>query len=159
MSNQFNNVLLEQYLLYTWLFLLSTTGMYIAGVFKNMGESHFQDEVFLTSVGTYAALSNTLGRLTIGAVADKYGPIRTLSFLNIFFSVVLLTYAYTPYMGEVNCSRYFIFCVSCVHITYNRLLVFSLYCTGNVRHINVSNTIPVGRKLVHVSIRVHHFIW
>ena len=104
MSNQFNNVLLEQYLLYTWLFLLSTTGMYIAGVFKNMGESHFQDEVFLTSVGTYAALSNTLGRLTIGAVADKYGPIRTLSFLNIFFSVVLLTYAYTPYMGEVNCN-------------------------------------------------------
>lgn len=76
--------------------------MYIAGVFKNMGETHFQDEAFLTSVGTYAALSNTLARLTIGFVADRYGPLRTLTVLNIIFSVALATYAYTPYMGEVS---------------------------------------------------------
>lgn len=77
-------------------------GMYIAGVFKNMGETHFEDEVFLTSVGTYAALSNTLGRLTIGAVADRMGPLKTLSLINIVLSAVLVTYAYTPYMGEVS---------------------------------------------------------
>ena len=82
-------------------FYLMLPGMYIAGVFKNMGETHFEDEVFLTSVGTYAALSNTLGRLTIGAVADRYGPLKTLSVLNVVFSAILVTYAYTPYMGEV----------------------------------------------------------
>ena len=76
--------------------------MYIAGVFKNMGETHFDDEQYLTMVGTYAALSNTLARLTVGALADKYGPLRTLSVVNVIYSAVLVTYAYTPYMGEVS---------------------------------------------------------
>ena len=80
-------------------------GMYIAGVFKNMGETHFEDEIFLTAVGTYAALSNTLGRLTIGAVADRYGPLKTLSVTNFILCAVLATYAYTPYMGEVSAVR------------------------------------------------------
>jgi nitrate/nitrite transporter NarK len=77
-------------------------GMYIAGVFKNMGEDHFKDEVFLTAVGTYAALSNTLARLIIGVVADRYGPLRTLWGINIIFCVVMVTYAYTPYVGQVG---------------------------------------------------------
>ena len=76
--------------------------MYIAGVFKNMGESHFKDEVFLTAVGTYAALSNTISRLCVGALADRYGPLRTLFLLNIILSTVLVSYAYTPYVGEVT---------------------------------------------------------
>jgi hypothetical protein len=98
----YNTKILDAFICVVYRSVYVCAGMYIAGVFKNMGENHFKDEIFLTSVGTYAALSNTLGRLTIGAVADRYGPLRTLSFINIVFSVVLVTYAYTPYMGEVR---------------------------------------------------------
>ncbi|KAG9510437.1 hypothetical protein GZH46_01022, partial [Fragariocoptes setiger] len=47
--------------------------IYLLFVYKPFGQTFIQDDYFLSAVGAACAISNTVGRLTMGHVKDKFG--------------------------------------------------------------------------------------
>ena len=83
--------------------VIVSTGLYIAGVFRTFGETHFNnDDSFLTSVGSFASLANTLGRVLWGSVGDRCGSMHTLVVMNVVFAFAFATYGLSFTFGKVS---------------------------------------------------------
>jgi hypothetical protein len=82
-------------------FITTTVGgMYVAGTFKVFGQSHFSDEVFLSTISSVASIFNSSGRIVWGYIADQIGALKTLAVLSFIFAVVLMTYPSSVELGQ-----------------------------------------------------------
>lgn len=84
--------------------LVTTTvgGMYIVGTFKTFGQSHFNNELFLTTITSLSSISNLFGRIFWGYLGDRYGAIRTLTFMSIVFAALIMSYHDAPLLGKTG---------------------------------------------------------
>lgn len=84
--------------------LITTTigGMYIAGTFKTFGQLHFHNEIFLSTVSSFASVFNSGGRIFWGSMSDIFGPVQTLLVMSFLFSITIFTYPSSIYLGEAG---------------------------------------------------------
>ena len=76
-------------------------GMYLCGTYKTYGKEIFEDEKFLSMVGSTSSIFSAAGRIFWGAVGDKIGAVEALICMSFFFSTIISTYALSPFvMGE-----------------------------------------------------------
>lgn len=88
-------------------FLFTTVGgMYVAGTFKTLGERSFTNENYVSAVGSFSAIFNSLGRVFWGYVGDRIGSIHSLAMVNFVFAVAIWTYPYSVTLREVGYSAW-----------------------------------------------------
>ena len=75
-------------------------GMYLCGTYKTYGKLSFDDENFLSMVGSTSSIFSAAGRIMWGAVGDRIGAVEALICMSFFFSIIISTYALSPLMGE-----------------------------------------------------------
>lgn len=82
--------------------LITTTigGMYILGTFKTFGQLHFHNEVFLSTVTSFASIFNSGGRIFWGSMSDIFGPVQTLLVMSFLFTVTIFTYPSSVFLGQ-----------------------------------------------------------
>jgi MFS family permease len=75
-------------------FLLTAIGgIFIVGTYKSdFGSKHFDDDVFLSLVGSFASLFNAAGRVFWGAVADRKGYRFAIGGMAALLTVSLATF-------------------------------------------------------------------
>ena len=76
-------------------------GIYMSGTYKTYGLKSFDDEIFLTFVGSTSSIFSASGRIFWGALGDRIGAIQTLLWINFIFSIILGTYNYSAIWGEL----------------------------------------------------------
>lgn len=81
------------------LILTTVGGMYLAGTQKVYGQQIFRSDAFLSTVSSISSIFNAVGRLFWGSMADRFGPIKTITGLSLIFSIVILSYASSPLLG------------------------------------------------------------
>lgn len=82
-------------------FIMTTVGgMYISGTFKVFGQTAIHDESYLSFIASTASLFNTAGRVTWGSLADRFGALRTLTYSNFLFALIIGTYPFALTQGE-----------------------------------------------------------
>lgn len=82
-------------------FITTTVGgMYLAGTFKTYAQKEFTSELFLSTLGSIAAVFNAVGRIFWGALADYVGPTETLIAMSLVYSVLILTYSHSTGLGQ-----------------------------------------------------------
>ena len=82
-------------------FITTTVGgMYLCGTYKTYGKMFFRDEKFLSLVGSTSSIFSAAGRILWGAVGDRIGAVEALMVMSFLFSIVTVTYALSPNMGE-----------------------------------------------------------
>jgi MFS family permease len=79
--------------------LTGVAGIFITATYKTYGLNSFHDDYYLSYLGSSASLFNVCGRITWGALADRIGPVKTLSILSFFFAIILATYSSAPAWG------------------------------------------------------------
>lgn len=88
-------------------FAMTTVGgMYIAGTFKTYGQSYFHDESYLMTISSLSSIFNFLGRVSWGAISDRFGALRTLLCMTTFFALILYTYSWSVQLGEPGFALY-----------------------------------------------------
>lgn len=83
----------------TCLILTTVGGMYLAGTQKVYGQRIFKSDSYLSTVSSISSIFNAVGRIFWGAMADRFGPIKTITFLSLLFSIIILSYPSSPLLG------------------------------------------------------------
>lgn len=147
----------------TCLIMTTVGGMYLAGTYKTYGQNVFRSEAFLSTVGSISSLFNCTGRIFWGGLADHYGAIQTITFLSLFYSLIIMSYASSPLIGgEVgfalwtfmifffeggNFALYPPICTQLFGLTNsgsNYGMIFSLYSVCVVLNITLLSSYSVG---------------
>lgn len=156
--------------------LTTSSGMYVAGTYKTFGQQFISDESFLTSVGAASSLLNMFGRLFWGIVADRFGPMNSLILLTFLFSLLIISYPFTMFMGMFSygfwtCAIFLfeagnftlymsivIYLFGAKHAAANYGAVFLLYSVYNVANISLLSSLRMTYSTDCVFIGVMTFV-
>jgi hypothetical protein len=84
-------------------FITTTVGgMFLCGTYKTYAKAAFNDENFLSQVGSTAALFSCVGRWMWGALGDSIGPVEALMLLSSLLTLVIFAYSYSTRYGEFS---------------------------------------------------------
>lgn len=71
------------------------SGLIVSLTYKTYGAKYWDDDHFLSLVGSIAAAFSAIGRMCWGKVSDLVGNKRAMQMIAVIFIVLLITYPYT----------------------------------------------------------------